>query len=130
MQNIKLQLIKKILAQFSQHHVALLLQQIENKCCPKHFLLGSRYNTNVPNTCSWEADRTQKLSQTLARGKPIEYKSCPKHFLVGIFFFFFFFLRFYVEASELFHVASGLENILKQTAQSNCHHCLNLMKIG
>ena len=44
--------------------------------------------------------------------------------------YFFFFLRFYVEASELFHVASGLENILKQTAQSNCHHCLKLMKIG
>ena len=43
---------------------------------------------------------------------------------------FFFFLRFYVEASELFHVASGLESIPKQTAQSNCQHCLNLMKIG
>ena len=42
----------------------------------------------------------------------------------------FFFLWFYVEASELFHVASGLESILKQTAQYNCHHCLNLMKIG
>ena len=44
-------------------------------------------------------------------------------------FFFFLFLRFYIDALELFHVASGLESIEDKLIHLTCQHGLNLIKI-
>ena len=46
------------------------------------------------------------------------------------FFFFFFFLRFYVEASELFHVASGLESIKVEPRLVGVERTCKMVLIG